>query len=82
MSARLSVAIAASDCLTVSWWPNMSMLINYLITAYNVYTRRKLYTAINLACITLTLVVLLVITALLQNTFYPTGVEFGTEGRK
>ena len=53
----------------------MSMLINYLITAYNVYTRRKLYTAINLACITLTLVVLLVITALLQNTFYPTGVE-------
>ena len=37
--------------------------------------RRKLYTAINLACITLTLVVLMVITALLQNAFYPSGVE-------
>jgi len=53
----------------------MNILRNYLITTYNVYTRRKLYTAINLACITLTLVVLMVITALLQNVFYPTGVE-------
>jgi putative ABC transport system permease protein len=51
------------------------MFKNYLITAYKVYTRRKLFTAINLACITLTLMVLLVVTALLQNAFYPTGVE-------
>jgi len=51
------------------------MFKNYLITAYKVYTRRKLFTAINLTCITLTLMVLLVVTALLQNAFYPTGVE-------
>jgi putative ABC transport system permease protein len=37
--------------------------------------RRKLFTAINLACIVLTLVVLMVITALLQTTFWPGGVE-------
>jgi putative ABC transport system permease protein len=40
-----------------------------------VYARRKLYTAINLGCIVLTLVVLMVLTALLQNAFYPSGVE-------
>jgi putative ABC transport system permease protein len=51
------------------------MLKNYLLTAYKVYTRRKLFTAINLLCITLTLMVLLVVTALLQNAFYPSGVE-------
>lgn len=51
------------------------MFKNYLITAYKVYTRRKLFTAINLACITITLMVLLVVTALLQNAFYPSGVE-------
>lgn len=51
------------------------MLKNYLITAYKVYTRRKLFTAINLTCITLTLMVLMVVTALLQNAFYPSGVE-------
>ena len=51
------------------------MLKNYLLTAYKVYTRRKLFTAINLLCITLTLMVLLVVTALLQNAFFPTGVE-------
>jgi putative ABC transport system permease protein len=51
------------------------MFKNYLITAYKVYTRRKLFTAINLLCITLTLMVLLVVTALLQNAFFPSGVE-------
>ncbi len=51
------------------------MFKNYLLTAWNVYTRRKLFTAINLLCITLTLMVLLVVTALLQNAFFPTGVE-------
>lgn len=51
------------------------MLKNYLLVAWNVAQRRKLYTAINLACIVLTLVVLLVATALLQQAFYPSGVE-------
>ena len=56
------------------------MFRNYLLTAWKVYTRRKLFTAINLACITLTLGVLLVVTALLQNAFFPKGVE-GKSGR-
>ena len=51
------------------------MLKNYLLTAYKVFMRRKLFTAINLACIVLTLVVLMVITALLDTAFYPQGVE-------
>src|SRR4249919_499884 len=51
------------------------MFRNYLLTAWNVYNRRKLFTAINLLCITFTLGVLLVVTALLQNAFYPSGVE-------
>jgi putative ABC transport system permease protein len=51
------------------------MLKNYLLTAWNVFMRRKLFTAINLVCIVLTLVVLMVITALLESAFYPTGVE-------
>jgi putative ABC transport system permease protein len=45
------------------------------LTAWKVYTRRKLFTAINLACITLTLGVLLVVTAILQTAFFPSGVE-------
>lgn len=55
------------------------MLKNYLLTAWNVFMRRKLFTAINLLCIVLTLVVLLVITALLENAFYPRGVEGKSE---
>jgi putative ABC transport system permease protein len=55
------------------------MFRNYLLTAWKVYTRRKLFTAINLACITLTLGVLLVVTALLQNAFFPNGVEGKSE---
>jgi putative ABC transport system permease protein len=51
------------------------MLKNYLLTAYKVFMRRKLFTAINLACIVLTLVVLMVISALLETAFYPKGVE-------
>jgi putative ABC transport system permease protein len=51
------------------------MFRNYLLTAWNVFMRRKLFTAINLLCIVLTLVVLLVITALVENTLFPTGVE-------
>lgn len=51
------------------------MFRNYLLTAWKVFLRRKLFTAINLLCIVLTLVVLMVVTALLQNTFYPGGVE-------
>jgi len=51
------------------------MFRNYVMTAWKVFMRRKLFTAINLLCIVLTLVVLMVVTALLENTFYPTGVE-------
>lgn len=52
------------------------MLRNYLLTAYKVFMRRKLYTAINLVCIVLTLVVLMVATALLENLLFPSkGVE-------
>jgi putative ABC transport system permease protein len=55
------------------------MFRNYLLTAWKVFMRRKLFTAINLLCIVLTLVVLMVVTALLQNTFYPSGVEGRSE---
>jgi putative ABC transport system permease protein len=55
------------------------MLRNYLLTAYKVFMRRKLFTAINLACIVLTLVVLMVITALLETTLFPSGVEGKSE---
>jgi putative ABC transport system permease protein len=51
------------------------MFKNYLLTAWKVYTRRKLFTAINLLCITLSLGVLLTVTALLQDAFFPKGVE-------
>lgn len=51
------------------------MFRHYLLTACKVFLRRKLFTAINLLCIVLTLVILLVTTALLENAFYPTGVE-------
>lgn len=56
------------------------MLRNYLLTAYKVFLRRKLFTLINLTCIVLTLVVLMVVTALLETAFFPTGVE-GKSGR-
>ncbi len=55
------------------------MLRNYLLTAYKVFMRRKLFTAINLGCIVLTLVVLMVITALLDTAFWPSGVEGRSE---
>lgn len=55
------------------------MLRNYLLTAWNVLMRRKLFTAINLLCVVLTLVVLMVITALLESAFYPSGVEGKSE---
>jgi putative ABC transport system permease protein len=55
------------------------MLKNYLAMAWKVSLRRKLYTVISLLCIVLTLVVLLVATALLQHTFMPSGVEGRSE---
>lgn len=56
------------------------MFRNYLLTAWKVFMRRKLFTAINLLCIVLTLVVLMVVTAMLENAFFPSGVE-GKSGR-
>ncbi len=55
------------------------MFRNYLLTAYKVFMRRKLFTAINLMCIVLTLVVLMVVTALLETAFFPSGVEGKSE---
>lgn len=55
------------------------MIKNYLMIALKVYSRRKLFTAINLLCIILTLVVLMVATSLLQMTFVPSGVEGKSE---
>jgi len=57
------------------------MLRNYLLTAYKVFMRRKLFTAINLMCIVLTLVVLMVITTLLENAFFPTSGPEAKSGR-
>ena len=51
------------------------MFRHYLLTAYQVFMRRKLFTAIKLACIVLMLVVLMVVAAMLQTAFYPSGVE-------
>ena len=51
------------------------MFRNYLLTAGAVFMRRKLFTAINLLCIVLTLVVLMVIASLLETAFRPSGVE-------
>lgn len=55
------------------------MFKHYLLTAYKVFMRRKLFTAINLLCIVLTLVVLMVVTALLETFFFPSGVEGKSE---
>ena len=55
------------------------MLRNYLLTAWKVFMRRKLFTAINLLCIVLTLVVLMVVASLLETAFRPSGVEGKSE---
>ncbi|SFC13870.1 ABC transporter permease [Massilia yuzhufengensis] len=55
------------------------MFRNYLLTAWKVFMRRKLFTLINLLCIVLTLVVLMVIASLLETAFRPSGVEGRSE---
>nr|WP_314860990.1 ABC transporter permease [uncultured Undibacterium sp.] len=55
------------------------MLKNYLMMAAKVYWRRKMFTVINLMCIVLTLVVLLVVTALMQHSFAPSGVDINRD---
>ena len=55
------------------------MLRNYLLTAWKVFMRRKLFTAINLLCIVLTLLVLMVVASLLETAFRPSGVEGKSE---
>jgi len=55
------------------------MLRNYLLTAWKVFMRRKLFTLINLLCIVLTLVVLMVVASLLETAFRPSGVEGKSE---
>ncbi|MBC3880642.1 ABC transporter permease [Undibacterium sp. LX40W] len=51
------------------------MLKSYLLMASKVYWRRKMFTAINLMCIVLTLAVLLVVTAVMEHSFAPSGVD-------
>lgn len=51
------------------------MLKNYILTAYKVLLRRKFFTFIGLFGIALTLAVLLVVSALIDNTLYPKGPE-------
>ena len=51
------------------------VLKNYLITAYKVFLRRKIFTAINLVGIVLTLTVLMTATAMLDAFLHPTGPE-------
>lgn len=51
------------------------MLKNYIKTALKVLTRRKFFTFISLFGISLTLVVLMVVTALLDNAFSPRAPE-------
>lgn len=51
------------------------MLRNYLLTAYKVLLRRKFFTFVNLFAVALTLAVLTVVFALLQNFLAPMGEE-------
>lgn len=51
------------------------MLKNALWIAAKVFWRRKMFTAINLLCIVLTLVVLLVVTAVMEHSFAPSGID-------
>jgi putative ABC transport system permease protein len=51
------------------------MLHNYLLTAYKVLLRRKFFTFVNLFAVALTLAVLTVVIALLQNYVTPMGAE-------
>lgn len=51
------------------------MLINYIVTAWKVFLRRKFFTFINLFGISLTLMVLMVISTIGESYFYPKGPE-------
>jgi putative ABC transport system permease protein len=51
------------------------MLLNYIITAWKVFLRRKFFTFINLFGISLTLMVLMVISTIAESYFYPKGPE-------
>jgi len=51
------------------------VLKNYLITAYKVFLRRKIFTGINLVGIVLTLTVLITATSILDAYIHPTGPE-------
>jgi putative ABC transport system permease protein len=51
------------------------VLKNYLLTAYKVFIRRKVFTGINLLGIVLTLTVLITATAVIDTFVHPTGPE-------
>ena len=51
------------------------MLKNYIVTAWKVFLRRKLFTFINLFGISLTLAVIMVASTIAESYLYPTGPE-------
>ena len=51
------------------------MFKNYLITAYKVLLRRKFFSFVNLFGIALTLAVLTLVVALMDNYLHPRGAE-------
>jgi len=58
------------------------MLVNYLITAWKVFLRRKFFTFINLFGISLTLMVLMVVSTIGESYFYPKGPEKNIENTR
>jgi putative ABC transport system permease protein len=55
------------------------MLRNYLLLALKVLTRNKFYTCISLFSISITLMVLVLVTSLVDSFVHPRGPEFGSE---
>jgi len=51
------------------------MFKNYLLTAFKVLQRRKFFTFVNVFGIAITLAILTVMTAVMENTLYPKGAE-------
>jgi putative ABC transport system permease protein len=55
------------------------MLRVYILLALKVLQRRKFYTFISLFCISVTLMVILLVTSLIENTIHPPGAERHSE---
>ena len=55
------------------------MLRVYILLALKVLQRRKFYTFISLFCISVTLMVILLVTSLVENIIHPPGAERNSE---